>query len=77
MIAPEIEWVVLTGIPNVAIDANMAPPPVSAQNPWYGLSGVNLNAMVLIILQPPKKVPNPMAEAAAIITGKGTTKELE
>lgn len=33
MIAPEVAWVVLTGIPNKAIDVSTAPPPVSAQNP--------------------------------------------
>ncbi len=33
MIEPAIAWVVLTGIPISAIDARIAPPPVSAQNP--------------------------------------------
>jgi hypothetical protein len=52
MIAPDIECVVLTGMPNPAVAVNIAPPPVSAQNPWYGLKLVNLKAMVLTVLHP-------------------------
>lgn len=36
IIPPAIAWVVLTGIPNQAIDVSITPPPVSAQNPWNG-----------------------------------------
>jgi hypothetical protein len=57
------------------IDVKMAPPPVSAQNPWYGLRSVKRNAIVRIILHPPKNVPREMADAATIITGIGITKD--
>ena len=33
MIAPEIAWVVLTGMPSPAIAVRITPPPVSAQKP--------------------------------------------
>ena len=33
IIAPEIAWVVLTGIPSPAIAVSITPPPVSAQQP--------------------------------------------
>jgi hypothetical protein len=55
----------------------MAPPAVSAQNPWYGFRFVKRNAIVLIILHPPTNVPREMADAATIITGIGITKDLE
>ena len=67
--------VVLTGIPNQAIDVSITPPPVSAQNPWNGRRLVNLNAIVLTILQPPKKVPSAIAKAAPNTTSIGTTNE--
>ena len=77
IIEPAIAWVVLTGIPNNAIDVKMAPPPVSAQNPWYGFRSVIRKAIVLIIRHPPTNVPREMADAATIITGIGIIKALE
>jgi len=74
---PAIAWVVLTGIPNNAIEVKMAPPAVSAQNPWYGFRSVKRKAIVLIILHPPTNVPREMADAATIITGIGIAKDLE
>src|SRR5207245_7840639 len=75
IIEPAIAWVVLTGIPNNAIDVKIAPPPVSAQNPWYGLRSVKRKAIVFIILHPPMNVPREMADAAIIITGMGIIKD--
>ena len=77
IIDPEIAWVVLTGIPNHAIDVNIVPPAVSAQKPWYGFNLVSLNAIVLTIRHPLKKVPSAIADAAASMTGIGTTKAFE
>lgn len=77
IIEPAIAWVVLTGIPNNAIDVKMVPPAVSAQNPWYGFRSVKRKAIVFIILHPPTNVPNEMADAATIITETGIAKDLE
>src|SRR5439155_26903191 len=77
IIEPAIAWVVLTGIPNNAIDVKMAPPPVSAQNPWYGFRSVMRKAIVLIILHPLINVPREMADAATIITGMVIIRDLE
>src|SRR5215213_11318339 len=59
------------------MDVNIAPPPVSAQKPWYGRSWVNLKAIVFTILHPPRKVPVAIAAAATKITHTGTTNDSE
>ena len=63
-------------IPSQAIDVNIAPPPVSAQKPWYGRSWVNLKAIVFTILHPPRKVPVAIASSPNI-THTGTTNDSE
>ncbi len=72
---PAIAWVVLTGIPNNAIEVKVAPPcVVFAQNPWYGFRSVKRKAIVFIILHPPKNVPR---DVARIVTGIGIAKDLQ
>ena len=61
MIEPEIVWVVLTGIPKCAVAASTAAAAVSAEKPWNGWSLVILDAIVLTIRHPPKKVPSEIA----------------
>src|SRR6185436_18310939 len=72
MIEPVMVWVVLTGIPPIAVPISITAPAVSAQNPPIGRSLVSRIPTVLTIRQPPAKVPSPIAACAARITQKGT-----
>ena len=74
MMAVEITWVVLMGVPINDIPAITAAAEVSAENPWIGCSLKTLLPIVLITFHPPMLVPNPIAKAQAIITHSGTLK---
>lgn len=61
MMAPVIVWVVLTGMPAIAVPSNVMAPAVSAQKPPTGLSLVIFWPIVFTILQPPDMVPSAIA----------------
>src|SRR4030042_890459 len=61
IIAPEIVWVVLTGIPRPEARKILVAAADSAQNPSKGLNLATLCPIVFTILQPPNTVPNAMA----------------
>ena len=61
IIAPVIVCVVLTGIPSKLVENNVKAPAVSALNPSKGRRCVILLPIVFTILQPPIKVPIPIA----------------
>src|SRR2546430_7694204 len=74
MMAPVMVWVVLMGMPAMAVPRRVAAPAVSAQNPPTGLSFVILCPIVLTIRQPPAMVPSPMAAWQIKMTQKGMLK---
>ncbi len=59
--APVMVWVVETGMPREAEKSMEMAPAAWAQNPPAGFNLVIFWPMVLMILQPPDIVPNPMA----------------
>lgn len=74
--ADEITWVVLTGkckkvAPKITVAAVK-----SAATPLTGRIFIIFEPTVLIILQPPTEVPNPIAVAQAACTQKGTSPPL-
>ena len=58
MIEPVMVWVVLTGMPPMAVPMSMIAPAVSAQKPPIGRSLVSFIPMVLTMRQPPARVPS-------------------
>ena len=71
MIAPEMVWVVETGIPAVAEPKRQNAAAVYAQNPPTGLSLVIFMPMVLTMRHPPASVPKPIAACAESTTQNG------
>lgn len=71
VIDPVITWVVLTGTPSDVATNKLVALAVSAQKPSIGRSFVIFCPMVFTILQPPIRVPRPIAALAATITQKG------
>ena len=65
-------WVVLTGMPPIAVPISITAPAVSAQKPPTGRSLVSRIPMVLTMRQPPAMVPSPIAACAARMTQTGT-----
>ena len=61
MIEPLIVWVVLTGMPPMAVPMSVTAPAVSAEKPPTGRSLVIRMPMVFTMRQPPARVPRPMA----------------
>ena len=72
MIEPVIVWVVLTGMPAIAVPIRVIAPAVSAQKPPTGRSLVIRIPIVFTMRQPPAIVPRPSAACAARMTQKGT-----
>ena len=73
MMAPEMTWVVETGIPKWAVVSRMPAEVVSAANPWTGSSLATRWPIVFMIRQPPTAVPRESAVADTMITQVGTT----
>ena len=61
MMAPVMVWVVETGMPPREAPINVAAPANSAQAPPTGFNLVMRMESVLMIRQPPARVPKPMA----------------
>ena len=61
IIEPVIVCVVLTGIPICSVINKVKAPEVSAQTPSNGVTLVILVPIVLMIFQPPLRVPRPIA----------------
>lgn len=74
IMAVEMTWVVLMGVPKSDMPAMTTAAEVSAENPCTGCNLNTLLPMVLITFHPPMLVPNPMAVAHAIMTQRGTLK---
>ena len=63
-------WVVLTGMPAMAVPNRVMAPAVSAQKPPTGFNLVILEPMVWTICHPPKYVPSAMAAFAPRMMGQ-------
>src|SRR5690349_18374162 len=74
-IAPVTAWVVEIGTPMFVAAMIVAAAAVSAQNPPTGWSRVMLDPIVLMIRQPPKSVPRPIAKWQVRITQGATVCE--
>ena len=72
MIEPLIVWVVLTGMPPIAVPISVMAPAVSAQKPPTGRSLVMRIPIVFTMRQPPLIVPRASAAWAASTTQNGT-----
>ena len=70
--ADEMAWVVLIGMPRRVATSITVPAAVSAAKPWTGRRSTRRWPMVLMIRQPPKDVPRPIAVAAVIMTQNRT-----
>ena len=68
IMAPVMVWVVLTGIPPQAAPIKLMAPAVSALKPPNGFKAVIFCPIVRTILQPPDRVPSPIAAWAIKIT---------
>ena len=73
MIALEMMWVVLTGMPSVEAPKMMVAADVSAAKPCTGSSLTTRVPIVLMIRHPPAAVPSEIAVAASSLTSIGTT----
>src|SRR3546814_17908789 len=75
MIAPVMVWVVETGTPIQVAPNKVNAPPVSAQNPSWGVSRVLFEPMVLTIRHPPNSVPNAIDAWQERTTPKNTRRK--
>ena len=71
IIAPVMEWVVLTGTPNCEAASMTMAPEVSAEKPSTGRRLVTLAPNVLITRHPPQAVPTIIASAGNTKTHHG------
>lgn len=71
IIDPVMVCVVLTGMCNASDKYKVNAPAVSAATPSMGVTLVILEPMVLMILQPPERVPSEMAVKQAKATQSG------